>query len=86
MTPAVLQIIVAILGSGGVIAGLVAFFKLRTDNARTTVGAAEGAVIVQSGVITSLREEIARIREERDELRELVDAIDERKQKRGRND
>lgn len=82
MTPAVLQIIVAILGSGGVIAGLVAFFKLRSDNARTTVGAAEGAVIVQSGVITSLREEIARITEERDELRGLLAVLDEQKQAR----
>jgi cysteine synthase len=82
---ALLPIIVAVLGSGGIIGGVVAFFKLRPENARTTVGAAEGAVIVQSGVIASLRDEITRLREERDELRELLEVIDERKTARDKD-
>lgn len=72
-----------IIGSGGLVAGLVAFFKLRSDTAKTTVEAAGGAVIVQAGVITSLREEIARLTEERDEARGALAAIDERKTARG---
>lgn len=89
MNDATLQILTWVVGSGGVVTGIVAFFRMRSDNARTTVSAAEGAVIVQSGVITSLREEnlrlheeCARYREERDELRELLKVIDERRTER----
>lgn len=36
-------------------------YKVRPDANRITVGAAEGAVIVQTGVIKSLQEELARM-------------------------
>lgn len=39
---------------------IVALLRVRRDNEKTVVDSAQGAVIVQHGVITSLREEIER--------------------------
>lgn len=86
MNDATLQVLAIVLGSGGVIGGLVTLLRLRSDTARTTVSAAEGAVIVQSGVISSLRDENTRLREANEELRELLAAIDERKNARRAED
>lgn len=78
--------VLTILGGGGLIGGLVALFRLRSDTARTTVSAAEGAVIVQSNVITNLQNENTRLREANEELRELLAVIDERKNARREED
>lgn len=78
----ILQILAIVIGSGGTIGGIVTLLRLRSDTARTTVGAAEGAVIVQSNVITNLENENTRLREANEELRELLAVIDERKNAR----
>lgn len=58
------DLVVAVLGGGGILGGIVALFKLRPEVARVTVSAAEGAVIVQTGVIENLSGEITRLRTE----------------------
>lgn len=45
----------------GVVAAVVALFKLRPDTNRVVVSAAEGAVVVQTSVITNLQKEIERL-------------------------
>lgn len=86
MNDSTLQILAIIFGAGGAIGGLVTLLRLRSDTARTTVSAAEGAVIIQSTVIDNLRDERARLREENEELRELLEVIDERKRVRREED
>lgn len=68
-----LELMVAVFGSSGMIGGAVALFKLKPDVARVTVSAAEGAVIVQTGVITNLNNEITRLHEEVAEERRICD-------------
>ena len=81
-----LEILAIVIGSGGTIGGLVTLLRLRSDTARTTVSAAEGAVIVQSNVIANLDNENDRLREENQELRDLLDLIDERRRLRRAED
>lgn len=57
-------IIIALLGGGG----LVAILKVRPEAAQISVSAAQGAVIVQTGVIEALREENRRLAERLTEL------------------
>ena len=56
----IVQIIIALAGifAGG---GLVALFKVGPQRKHIVVNAAEGAVVVQSGVLKDLREEISRL-------------------------
>lgn len=70
----VVPIIVAIFGGGG----LIAFFKLRGENALTSVDAAEGAVVVQSSVIDSLREQLTALSERVDEAGEIARSAEAR--------
>lgn len=74
------QIALAILGVVGGGGGIVALFKMRPEVSRVVISSAEGAVVVQSGVITDLRNEITRLRveleEERRECEERIDAQD----------
>lgn len=86
MNENILQILAIVIGSGGTIGGLVTLLRLRSDTARTTVSAAEGAVIVQSNVITNLENENTRLREANEELRELLAVIEERKNARRAED
>lgn len=86
MNENILQILAIVIGSGGTIGGLVTLLRLRSDTARTTVSAAEGAVIVQSNVITNLENENTRLREANEELRDLLAMIDERKNARREED
>lgn len=51
--------VLAVLVGGG---GLVAYLRLRKESPNIVVQAAQGAVIVQSGVIESLQEEIRSLR------------------------
>lgn len=57
----VVPVIVAILGSGGLLGGIYALLKLRPEAGQIVVTAAQGALIVQTGVIESLREENERL-------------------------
>lgn len=71
-------IISAIMG-GGFLSGVYALLKLRPEAGQITVTAAQGALIVQTGVIESLREELQRLAGEIQELRQELEA--ERKEK-----
>jgi predicted RNase H-like nuclease (RuvC/YqgF family) len=68
-TGEIVAIVSSIIGSGGLVTAAVAFYKLRSETNKITVDAAEGAVIVQTGVITSLNSEIKRLKEELEEER-----------------
>lgn len=61
-------ILIAVLG-GGFVTGLVALLRFRVDKDAVVVSAAQGAVVVQSGVIDALQEELARARKDRDDER-----------------
>jgi hypothetical protein len=61
-------LLVALMG-GGLFSGIVALLKFKPEKDAVVVSAAQGAVIVQSGVIDALQEELRRAREERDESR-----------------
>ena len=60
-----IAVIIGAFGAGGV----VAFMKLRSENTKILVDAAQGAVVVQSGVIESLRADLQTAHEEIKELR-----------------
>lgn len=79
------MLIVAILGSGGLVGGVVALLKLRPESGQIVVTAAQGAVVVQSGVIETLRAEAERYRAEAAALRLRVTALEmERERERER--
>lgn len=59
-------VLVAVLG-GGFLTGLVALLRYRTDKDSVIVTSAQGAVVIQSGVITALKDELERVRTERNE-------------------
>lgn len=69
-------ILVAVLG-GGFVTGLVALLRFRVDKDAVVVSAAQGAVVVQSGVIDALQEELARARKDRDDERTRVLLLEE---------
>lgn len=69
----IIQIILGFLLSGGFLAGIYAILKIRPEAGQITVVAAQGAVVVQTGVIDSLREEMARLRTEVTELRQELE-------------
>jgi anaerobic glycerol-3-phosphate dehydrogenase len=68
-------ILVAILG-GGFVTGLVALLRFRVDKDAVVVSAAQGAVVVQSGVIDALQDELARARSDRDQERDRAIALE----------
>lgn len=55
-------VLIAIVGTGGIIGGLVALLKVRPESGKLIVEAAEGAVLVQAGVMRELRAEIEALR------------------------
>jgi len=55
-----LPYIVSVILGGGFLGGIYALLKLRPEAGQITVSAAQGAVIVQTGVIDTLREELTR--------------------------
>lgn len=50
-----------VLGGGGIAAGVVALIKVRPEAGQVVVTAAQGALVVQSGVIDELKEELVRV-------------------------
>lgn len=58
-----IEIILAILGSGGLVGGFVALFMMRANRDKIIVDAAQGAVVVANGVVGTMREEMLRLRE-----------------------
>ena len=59
-----LTLVVAAIGSGGVGAGIVALIKVKPERDKLVIDAAQGAVVVQSGVIENLQREIKRLADE----------------------
>ncbi|HEY2455583.1 MAG TPA: hypothetical protein VGI71_23810 [Scandinavium sp.] len=63
--PYIVGVIIAIFGGGG----LAALIRARPEGSKIVVDAAQGAVIVQSGVITDLRHQLRDAQDQIDELR-----------------
>lgn len=55
-----LPLIIAVIGSGGLIGGIAAFLKLRPEKDSIVVNAAQGALLVQTGIVEQLRLELER--------------------------
>lgn len=72
LTDGVVQVLVAILGSGGVIGAIVAIMKVRPEAGQIAVDAANGAIVVQTGVIDTLRKENQLLRERMEDLESKV--------------
>lgn len=80
-----LPYIVKLLLGGGLLSGLYMLLKIRVEAGQITVTAAQGALIVQTGVIDSLREDLASIRAElKDVRRDLHKSMEENIQLRAR--
>jgi capsule polysaccharide export protein KpsE/RkpR len=60
VTASLISVIVAVLGAGGLVGAIVALVKLRPESGQIVVTAAQGALIVQTGVIDTLQRETAR--------------------------
>jgi threonine dehydratase len=54
-------LVVAVLGVGGFVGGIVALIKLRPETGQIVVNAAQDALIVQSGVLQALHDENTRL-------------------------
>ena len=70
------------LFGGGVVAAITAAYKLRPEAGQIVVTAAQGALLVQTGVIENLQKEIVRLTEElrqikveNQDLRNRVDGL-----------
>lgn len=69
-------VIIAIVGGGGIIGAVVAFLKVRPEAGQIAVQASQGALIVQSGVIDTLREEMKRATEQLEHMRNRMLALE----------
>lgn len=65
-------VLLALLGTGGVVGALVAFLKVRPEAGQIAVDASQGALLVQTGVITTLREENEQLRKRLENLESTV--------------
>ena len=84
--PNTLAIAVAVVGGGGVLGFVTTLLKWKPERTNVLVDAAQGAVIVQSGVIESLNQRLAALEEEVHELTEsLQAAVQDRDRLRAEN-
>lgn len=73
---ALVPIIISTLFGGGLVALITALYKVKPEAGQIVVTAAQGALIVQTGVIENLRTEIERISKEAEEkIGELQSAL-----------
>jgi cell division protein FtsB len=56
-------LLLAVLGTGGIAGAIVALLKFRPEAGQITVVAAQGALVVQQGVLKDLQDENARLRQ-----------------------
>jgi predicted RNase H-like nuclease (RuvC/YqgF family) len=56
--------IISFVFGGGLVTAIVALYKVRPESGQIVVTAAQGALLVQSGVIENLQKEIQRLTEE----------------------
>lgn len=89
MNENLVALLVGVIGSGGLIGGFIALRKIKPEIVSLSVNAAEGAVVVQTKVITTLEKEIARLQlaeqaclAKLEEFRTIVARIDERQAER----
>lgn len=64
----VVTLVIGLIGVGGIGGAIVAIAKLRPEAGQIVVQTAQGALIVQSGVIESLTEELERVKTAYDTL------------------
>lgn len=57
---ALVPVLIALIGSGGLVGGIVAFMKLRPEKDAMVVSAANVALTMQTGIVQTLREELER--------------------------
>jgi uncharacterized small protein (DUF1192 family) len=67
------SVVSLIIGAGGA-GGIAALVKVKPERGRIVIDAAQGAVVVQSGVMADLRAELDRLRAELEESRADRDA------------
>jgi len=67
-----------LVGSGGIAASAAIFIKTPKEANKLVIDAAQGAVVVQSGVIKDLREELARQDEKMNELAKAHQACEDK--------
>lgn len=65
----IVLLVCTLIGSTGVIGAIVAFYKLKPETGQILVSTAQGVVIMQTGVIESLREDLQEVRVTIKELR-----------------
>lgn len=65
-------LIIAVIGGGGLVGAVAAFLKIRPEAGQIAVNASQGALIVQTGVIDTLREENHQLRERLEDLESKV--------------
>lgn len=68
----ILLVITAIVGSGGILGAVVAFFKLRPEKDSIVVTTAQGALLMQTGISAELRKDNERLKERVHELEQRV--------------
>lgn len=68
-TQLIITLTIGLLGSGGIVAAIVALLKVRPETGQILVTTAQGVVIMQSGVIERLEKEIKRLSDELEEMR-----------------
>lgn len=61
---AIVVLAAAIIGAGGIAGGIATFRKVQPEKESIIVTAAQGALVVQAGVLDDLREELARAHEQ----------------------
>jgi len=64
--------LLAILGTGGVVGAIAAFFKIRPEAGQIAVTASEGALIVQTGVIENLHKDNQQLRNRLEDMESKV--------------
>jgi len=74
--PTALDILVMLLGGGGIIGAFVTVLKAKPEVSRLVIGAAEGAVLVQGKVIEDLRNDMLRIALDNERCRRRENEMD----------
>ncbi len=67
-----IPVLIAVIGTGGLAGAIVAFVKVKPEANQIAVSASQGALIVQTGVIETLREENDQLRERLEDLESKV--------------
>lgn len=64
--------IISFIFGGGLVTAVVALYKVKPEAGQIVVTAAQGALLVQSGVLENLQKEIARLNQEVTDLKERL--------------